>query len=137
MLKFASIVLALTLAGCSTGGRFADQLNTAKNAGPCPVVGSVYDASRYVKFADEGAPKLYTNIAYSGEITDVRLFCRYTGQAPLEAEIEIDFAFARLGVVTVEAMGFEEGTVFFRKSCIRRSGLRERTKRVNCDAESE
>jgi hypothetical protein len=95
MLKFASLLLALTLVGCSTGGRFAEQLNTAKNAGPCPVVGSVYDASRYVKFADEGAQKIYTNIAYTGEITDVRLFCRYTGSAPLEAEIEIDFAFGK------------------------------------------
>ncbi len=94
MLKIASIFLALALAGCSTGGRIAEQLNTTKNSGPCPVVGSIYDASRYVKFADADK-KIYTNIAYTGEITDVRLFCRYTGDTPLEAEVEIDFAFGK------------------------------------------
>ncbi len=94
MLKFTPVFLALALVGCSTGGRIAEQLNSTPNSGPCPVVGSVYDASRYVKFADGGG-KLYPDIAFTGEITDVRLYCRYTGDEPLVAEIEIDFAFGK------------------------------------------
>ncbi|MBU4568461.1 MAG: hypothetical protein KJ833_05805 [Alphaproteobacteria bacterium] len=54
----------------------------------------MHDAARFVKFADASS-KLYSNIAYTGEISDVRLYCRYTGDVPLEAELEIDFAFGK------------------------------------------
>jgi hypothetical protein len=87
-----ALVASLALAGCGT--RLARQLDNTPNAGACPVGGSVYDAARYVKFAD-GTPGNYTDIAYTGEITDVRLFCRYFKDEPLEAEIEIDFAFGK------------------------------------------
>ena len=43
----------------------------------------------------DGAGELYSDIEFTGEITDVRLFCRYTGDTPLEAEVEIDFAFGK------------------------------------------
>lgn len=94
MLKIAPVILALALAGCSTGSRIAQQLDSTPNSGPCPVIGSIYDVSRYVRFAN-GENTLYSNITYTGEITDVRLFCRYTGSVPLVAEIEIDFAFGK------------------------------------------
>jgi hypothetical protein len=77
---------------CTT--KVLDRLDTTKNSGPCPVVGSVFDMARYVEF-DGSGQKLYPNIAYTGEISDVRLYCRYTGSTPLEAEIEIDFAFGK------------------------------------------
>lgn len=94
MLKLAPLVLAALLAGCGTTSRLAQSLDSTPNSGPCPVVGSVYDAARYVKFATpEG--KIYTDIAFTGEIADVRLYCRYTGDVPLVAEVEIDFAFGR------------------------------------------
>lgn len=80
------------MTGCRNT-RFAQQFDTTPNAGPCPVAGSVYDAARYVKL--DGGGELYTNIEYTGEITDVRLFCRYTDDIPLAAEIEIDFAFGK------------------------------------------
>ncbi len=92
MLKFVPLFLALILAGCGT--RVARQLDNTPNAGPCPVVGSIHDAARYVKFAD-GADNLYSNIEYTGEITNVRLYCRYFKETPLEAEIEVDFAFGK------------------------------------------
>lgn len=87
-----ALVASLALAGCGT--RLARQLDNTPNAGACPVGGSVYDAARYVKFAD-GTAGNYTDIAYTGEITDVRLYCRYFKDQPLEAEIEIDFAFGK------------------------------------------
>lgn len=94
MLKLAPLVLAVLLAGCSSGGRIVESMNYTPNSGPCPVVGSVYDAARYVKFADADG-KIYSDIAFTGEITDVRLFCRYTGKVPLVAEVEIDFAYGK------------------------------------------
>lgn len=94
MLKLAPFVLAALLAGCGTTSRLAQQLDSTPNSGPCPVAGAVYDVARYVKFATpEG--KIYTDIAFTGEITDVRMYCRYTGDLPLVAEVEIDFAFGR------------------------------------------
>ncbi|MEZ6001898.1 hypothetical protein [Hyphomonas sp.] len=88
-------ILALALvAGCSSTKDLAESLDTRQNAGACPPVGSVYDASRIVDFRD-GSDELYTDIRYTGEITDVRSFCRYTGDNPVEADLEVDFAFGK------------------------------------------
>lgn len=87
-----ALVASLALTGCGT--RLAQQLDNTPNAGACPVGGSIYDAARYVKFAD-GTAGNYGDIAYTGEITDVRLYCRYFKDTPLEAEIEVDFAFGK------------------------------------------
>jgi len=40
-------------------------------------------------------PQRFPNVEYTGEIADVRLYCRYTGTDPVRAEIEIDFAFGK------------------------------------------
>lgn len=97
MRRFALILAATLLAATAVTGcrsRLAQSLDSTPNAGPCPVAGSVYDAARYVKFADASG-ELYSDIAFTGEITDVRLFCRYVDDVPLEAEIEIDFNFGK------------------------------------------
>ena len=88
----ATLLAATAVSGCR-GSRLAQQFDQTPNAGPCPVVGSIYDAARYVRM--DGGGELYSNIEYTGEITDVRLFCRYTDNVPLVAEIEIDFAFGK------------------------------------------
>ena len=88
-------ILALAmLAGCNSTKELAESLDSRQNAGACPPVGSIYDAARVVQF-NEGSEDVYTNIRYTGEITDVRSFCRYTGDNPLTAELEIDFAFGK------------------------------------------
>jgi len=89
----AALLAAVSVSGCRSS-RLAQQFDTAPNAGPCPVAGSIHDAARYVKFAP-GAGELFSDIEYTAEIVDVRLFCRYTDDLPLAAEIEIDFAFGR------------------------------------------
>ncbi len=103
MLKFAPLFLALALAGCGT--RLAQQLDDTPNAGACPVAGSIYDAARIVEFA-EGSKGNYSDIAFTGEITDVRLFCRYFKDAPLEAEMEIDFAFGKGRAATADSHNY-------------------------------
>ena len=96
----ASLLAATAVTGCRSG-RIAQSLDSAPNAGPCPVVGSVYDAARYVKMAD-GSGELYSDIEFTGEIVDVRIFCRYTEDFPLDAEIEIDFAYGKGPAATAD-----------------------------------
>ncbi len=71
---------------------FGADANTA-NAGPCPLLGVLYDASRLVEF--KGAEERYANVAYTGEMRGVRGLCRYTGANPIEMSLEIDMAFGK------------------------------------------
>jgi hypothetical protein len=64
-----------------------------QNAGPCPLMGVLYDASRVVDF--EGQQERYANIRFTGEMRGVRGFCRYVGTDPIEMNLEIDMAFGR------------------------------------------
>lgn len=89
---FIPLLAALLLAGCNT--RLGQSLESTPNSGPCPAGGSIYDAARLVTFAP-GGNEDFTNVAFTGEIIDVRLYCRYTGSTPLQAEVEIDFAFGK------------------------------------------
>ena len=93
---FVPILALALLAGCSSTKKLAESLDTRQNSGACPAAGSLYDAARIVDFASGSQDEnIYTNIAYTGEITDVRTFCRYTADHPLEAEVEVDFAFGK------------------------------------------
>ncbi len=95
MRLIATLFIAATLlGGCTSTKRLADTLDSRQNAGLCPASGSLYDAARYVAFAP-GAEELYNNITFTGEITDVRPFCRYSGGDPIVASIEIDFSFGK------------------------------------------
>ena len=94
MRLIALLMLVSVLAGCSTVGSITSQLDREQNVGTCPAAGALYDASRKVKFA-AADNQTFNNIAYTSEIVDVRMFCRYTGAEPVSAEIEIDFAFGR------------------------------------------
>ena len=92
MIKYAPLLAAVILSGCGAG-KLAESFDTRQNAGPCPPVGALYESSRYVEL--DGNGELYTNIKYTGEVIDVRLFCRYVKDDPLKAELEIDFAFGK------------------------------------------
>ncbi len=91
MRNYLLVLATALLAACSTP--FSDALDTRQNAGPCPPAGSIYNASRIVVF--DGETETFNNIEYTGEIVDVRLFCRYVSDNPVEAEIELDFAFGK------------------------------------------
>jgi hypothetical protein len=62
------------------------------NAGPCPTVRVLYDASRFVELNGE---EQFGNVGYTGEIQNVRSFCRYAGTDPIRMELEVDFAFGK------------------------------------------
>lgn len=65
----------------------------AANAGPCPMMGVLYDSSRLVEFT--GAEERFANVAYTAEMRGVRGLCRYTGADPIEMSLEIDMAFGK------------------------------------------
>ncbi len=89
--KFAGIALAgAALAGCAAIEEA--QLSTEQNIGLCPNAFVLSDAARMVDFV--GEPAIDT-VAWSAEITDVRTSCRYVGDRPIEASVEIDFAVGR------------------------------------------
>ena len=92
MRKLLPLIAVVLLVGCQS--KVAEAFDTRQNAGPCPPVGWLYDVARYVQFADP-SDETYTKIAYTAEITDVRSFCRYAGKDPLDAQLEIDFAFGK------------------------------------------
>lgn len=95
MRKIALVASAamLALTACQSATPFSDTFDARPNAGPCPPAASLYNASRVVKL--DGSGMTFDNITYTGEMVDVRLFCRYADADPVRAEIEIDFAFGK------------------------------------------
>jgi hypothetical protein len=72
----------------------ADPVANQPNAGPCPLMGVLYDSSRIVKFVGDGSER-FANVAYTGEIRGVRGLCRYTGADPIVMNLELDMAFGK------------------------------------------
>jgi hypothetical protein len=68
--------------------------DTRQNAGPCPLMGVLYDSARLVDFAEAGSQR-YANIEFTGEMQGVQGLCRYVGADPIVMNVEIDMAFGR------------------------------------------
>ncbi len=89
LLVGALIAAVMGVAGCSGLGNKA---STEKNPAPCPNIVALLDASRIIEF--DGGERL-EDIAYTGEITNVAIGCRYVEDKPIDAEISIDLAFGK------------------------------------------
>jgi hypothetical protein len=63
------------------------------NAGVCPSMGVLYDASRIVKFASED--QRFANVAWTGEFWGVRGLCRYINDEPITLNLEVSMGFGR------------------------------------------
>jgi len=74
----------------------------------------MYQASRLVEF--EGEESLFPNVRYTGEIVDVRLYCRYAGTDPVRAEVEIDFAFGQGPAATSDQNDYRYWVAVTRRS---------------------
>ncbi|MGZ6015137.1 MAG: Tat pathway signal sequence domain protein [Phenylobacterium sp.] len=70
-------------------GDSAAPLAQMRNAGPCPFVKSLYDASRYVEFKD--AREASANVGYSGEIENISAGCEYKDNEPIKVVMDILF----------------------------------------------
>lgn len=77
----------LALAGCGS----TKEAKLA-NPAPCPNVVVLSDAARVVQF--DGEQRL-EDVAWTGEIENVSLACRYVAAKPIDASLTIDFAFGK------------------------------------------
>ncbi len=72
-------------------------LPDVKNAGPCPYVKVLYDASRYVELKDNR--EAASAVGWTGEIQNLNSDCRYrnTPKAiePISVKMNVNFAFGR------------------------------------------
>ena len=68
-------------------------LPTVKNAGPCPFVKVLYDASRYAEFKEN--KEAIANVGYTGEIQGVNAVCEYKSDEPIRVRMDIGFSLGR------------------------------------------
>ena len=88
-LAVALIAAAAAASGCATReSRLAREANPA----PCPNVVVLQDAARAIVFDGE---ETLENVAYTAEIVDVEIACRYYGDKPIDASVKVDLAFGR------------------------------------------
>lgn len=64
-----------------------------RNAGPCPYVKVLYDASRYIEFKDGKESAAAT--AYTGEIQGLSSGCAYKSNDPIKMQVEMLFELGR------------------------------------------
>ena len=84
----AALFAAAATTACSGLSREAQEANPA----PCPNIVVLNEAARVLEF--DGDERL-ENVAYTGEITGVNTVCRYFGDEPIEAEVQIGMAFGK------------------------------------------
>lgn len=83
-----AMVAAAALAGCSSNRKEAKLANPA----PCPNIVVLSDAGRVVEFDGD---ETIENVAWSAEIENVSLTCRYVGEKPIDASAVVEFAFGK------------------------------------------
>ena len=79
------LTLSTILAGCASGAN-------ERNPAPCPNVLVLQEAARVIEFDGDAALE---NIAYSGEVVDVSLNCRYFDDKPITGDLNIQFDLGR------------------------------------------
>lgn len=90
-LVFALFAAATVVSGCETSDRA--KAKREANPAPCPNVLVLKDASRVVEFAND--IETLENVAYTAEVTNVSLACRYFAADPIDISLEVDLAFGR------------------------------------------
>ena len=68
-------------------------LPALRNAGPCPFVKTLYDAARYVEFAN--GKEASADVGFSGEIQGISARCEYKSDEPIKVGMNLLFEFGR------------------------------------------
>ena len=79
-------------------------LPAMRNAGPCPFVKALYDASRYVEFKD--SREASANVGYTGEIQGISSGCQYKDDQPIQVTMDILFELGKGPQATDNAKTF-------------------------------
>ncbi len=80
--------LVSAVAGCASNRKEAK----LKNPAPCPNIVVLQEAARLVEFDGE---ERIEDVAWTAEIEDVSLACRYVADKPIDVEVAIRLAFGR------------------------------------------
>ena len=89
--RVMAMVALMGVAACSSNSKETRKAAREANPAPCPNIVVLEDAARLVEF-DGGGERL-ANVAYSAEIVDVSLACRYFAEEPIDISVDIDLAF--------------------------------------------
>ena len=93
LLAAAALTSLVALGGCrSTQEVLSIGEAGERNPGPCPRAFSIYDAQRIVDI--QGA-ETFANVGFTGEMGKIRSLCRYYGEQPIIADLEINMDFGR------------------------------------------
>lgn len=87
-----ALAVALFAAFAAAGCGSTKEARSA-NPAPCPNIVVLSEAARQIEFA--GEEEALEAIAWTAEIEDVSLACRYIGDKPIDASVKIDIAFGR------------------------------------------
>jgi len=64
-----------------------------RNAGPCPFVKALYDASRYVELKNN--TEVSSSAGFTGEIQSISAVCEYKDDQPIKVEMNVLFQLGR------------------------------------------
>jgi hypothetical protein len=81
-------LIAAAAAGCASNTKEAK----LKNPAPCPNVVVLEDAARQIIFNGQ---QTIEDVAWSAEVENVSLACRYVGDKPIDAGVKINLALGR------------------------------------------
>ncbi len=90
ILAGALFAAVMVTTACSSNklGKQAKEANPA----PCPNIVVLSEAARLIEFDGEQS---LDDVAYSAEIVDVTMSCRYFGDRPIDMSVDVDFAFGK------------------------------------------
>jgi hypothetical protein len=86
----AVLALAVSVAACGTMRK--GSVANGQNAGPCPLMGVLYDAARMVEIQGEES---FANVGYTAEMRGVSGLCRYVEADPITMNLDIEMAFGK------------------------------------------
>jgi hypothetical protein len=86
-----AFAVALIAAGLAAGCQSSKEARQA-NPAPCPNIVTLQDAARQIVFVGN---ETIENVAWTAEVADVSLACRYFGDEPIDASVEIALAFGK------------------------------------------
>jgi hypothetical protein len=82
-----ALIAALAVAGCGS-----TKEKRLANPAPCPNIVVLKEAARQIEFAGD---ETIENVAWSAEIENVSLACRYIADDPIDASVKLSIAFGK------------------------------------------
>ncbi len=114
ILMASAIASVIALSGCrSTQEALKIGEAGERNPGPCPRAFSIYDAQRIVEM--KGA-ETFANVGFTGEMGKIRSLCRYYGEQPIVADMEIEMDFGRGPAASGDSAVYEYFVAVTRKN---------------------